>query len=98
MEFVVIIIMGLVIWLVILVLQDVAEWISNNTKPVLSEAVRVVAKRSDTSGAMSSSGGAVVTSYFVTFESDRKSLVVGLTKETQQSGKDSTPNLFCLRT
>jgi hypothetical protein len=49
--------------------KGIAEWADNNSKPVLSERARVVAKRSETSGQVpSNAGGYVSTWYYVTFE------------------------------
>jgi Protein of unknown function (DUF2500) len=49
--------------------KGIAEWADNNSKPVLSERVRIVAKRSETSGNVhSNTGGSVSTWYYATFE------------------------------
>jgi hypothetical protein len=63
---------GFVVILVVIVVgarKGIAEWADNNSKPVLSERARVVAKRSETSGNVNTNtGGNVATWYYVTFE------------------------------
>ena len=49
--------------------KGIAVWSHNNSQPVLSVPAHIVAKRTATSGHVSSnSGGQVSTSYFATFE------------------------------
>jgi hypothetical protein len=51
--------------------KGVAEWANNNSLPVLSAPARVVAKRTETHGNMSTNTAAQVsTYYYVTFELD----------------------------
>jgi hypothetical protein len=60
--------------------KGIAEWSANNSKPVLSEHVRVMAKRSETSGQVSNTGGNVSTRYYATFElpsGDRREFSIG---------------------
>jgi len=64
--------------------KGIAEWSHNNSQPVLSVPARVVAKRTATSGHVSSnSGGHVSTTYFATFE-----LESGERLEFSMSGKE----------
>jgi len=56
--------------------KGLAEWANNNSMPVKSEHVRIVAKRSETRG---HSEGPVSTRYYVTFEllsGDRRELSI----------------------
>ena len=49
--------------------KGLAQWADNNSKPVLSEPARLVAKREETSGSVNTnSGGSVSTWYYATFE------------------------------
>jgi hypothetical protein len=55
--------------IVVMMAKNVAEWANNNRQPVLSAPARVVAKRSETSGNLTSNtGGMVSTWYYATFE------------------------------
>jgi Protein of unknown function (DUF2500) len=49
--------------------KNVSEWMDNNRKPIETAPAKVVAKRSATSGNVSSNqGGMVTTYYYATFE------------------------------
>jgi hypothetical protein len=51
--------------------KNVAEWADNNSKPIVTVPAKIVAKRSATSGNVTSNqGGSVSTWYFATFEFD----------------------------
>lgn len=55
------------------IVKGVKTWAWNNGQPIQALPARVVAKRTDTSGAgssMNGSGGTVSTRYYVTFEKD----------------------------
>jgi hypothetical protein len=61
--------------------KGLSEWADNNSKPVLSERAKIVAKRLQTSGHVNSnSGGSVSTWYYATFElpsGDRQEFTIG---------------------
>jgi hypothetical protein len=61
--------------------KGIAEWAENNSKPVLSEQARIVAKCSETRGQVgSNTAGSVSTWYYATFElpsGDRQEFSIG---------------------
>jgi hypothetical protein len=63
------IVIGVILFAVITAIK---EWQHNNTQPILSVASRVIAKRTDVRGSVSSNhGGSTSTSYYCTFEDER---------------------------
>jgi hypothetical protein len=66
------------------IVRGIGQWSYNNGQPVLSEPARLVSKRQETSGSVSSNtGGTVSTTYYVTFE-----LPSGERREFRMGGRD----------
>ncbi|MCC2670629.1 MAG: hypothetical protein K0Q72_3100 [Armatimonadetes bacterium] len=67
------------------IIRGIGQWAHNNGQPVLTEQARVVSKRTETGGSVSSNtGGRVYTTYFVTFQ-----FPSGERREFSMAGRDS---------